>query len=130
MSTPEYSLSFPPTAEEYRDNIRKQKAWAKEIADKLRQGVPLEEWEAAFTAEWMLARADEVSEVLPKGKQRPPKINHSAVARDYVLLRQQGFSKTAAKSKLAENYGVETDAISYAIEQKGADAAHFYGPEK
>ncbi len=63
---------------------------------------------------------------MPKPKSRPPKINHSSVARDYVLLRQDGMSSTKAKDKLATEYGVDVDTIANAIDKKGKDAEALY----
>lgn len=120
------SLQFPPTDEEYRDNIRRQKSIAHEIAEKLRAGKPLSEVELSFAAYALKSWAGKLSETMPKPKSRPPKINHSSVARDYVLLRQDGMSATKAKDKLATEYGVDVDTIANAIDKKGKDAEALY----
>lgn len=122
------SLQFPPTPEEYRDNIRRQKALAVQIADKLRAGEPLSDMESSFAAFALGAFAEKLVETMPKPKHRPPKVNPSSVAVDYVFLMQSGVSSTKAKGMLATQYNVDIDTISNAVAKKGKDAAAIYGP--
>ena len=126
----DHSLQFPPTAEEYRANIRRQRKLANEIAAKMRCGELLSEIELLFAAVALEAWAEKLSETMPKAKSRPPKINHSAVARDFVLIRSDGVSKTKAKDLLAMRYGVDVDTISNAIDKKLKAAEVLYGKPK
>lgn len=121
------SLQFPPTAEEYRDNVRRQKSIARGIAEKLRVGETLSEVEVSFAAYALDSWAVKLSEKMSKPKSRPPKINHSSVARDFVLLRQDGISVTKAKDRLATEYAVDIDTITNALKKKGKDAEALYG---
>ena len=121
------SLQFPPTDEEYRANITRQKMFARKIVAKARAGGNLSETELSFVASALDIWAESLSEVRPKPKNRPPKINHSDVACDFVLLRQSGISGNKAKGKLAEFYNVDVDTIRNAIEKKLNAAEALYG---
>jgi hypothetical protein len=123
------NLEFPPTPDEYRANIRRQKALALVIARKMQRGVTLKDWEVGFVAHQLRARAESLNEVMPKRRGRPPIVNYSEVARDYVLLVQDGVSKSMAKEILAVSYGVaEVDTIDDALKAKLAAAEDLYGP--
>lgn len=100
------------------------------IAEKLRDKEALTEAESSFAVFALESWAKKLVETMPKPKHRPPKVNHSSVARDYVLLRQDGVGANKAKETLAVEYGVDIDTISNAIDKKGKDAEAIYGPAR
>ena len=123
------ALVFPPTAAEYEATIRRYKAKTLLIARKLERGISLDESETIFAALQLKERARSMVEDMPKKRGRPPLVNYSDVARDYVLLVQRGTGKAKAKEFLAEQYGVsEVDTIDDALRAKLKAAEAIYGP--
>jgi hypothetical protein len=122
----DYRLTFTLTKAERNEHIADKRRLASMVADRIEQGVPLEDWQTDFLrfilnesgnpddhAGAMRAWADSYQ----PGKRRGPANTFCSIdaAEGYALHREEGRSHTAALQLLETEFGVTRKRLREAI---------------
>lgn len=110
---------------EYTRTATKQRRYFRNLAAAIERGEQLETpLDRALCAGVLRAWADQIP-TRPQGKRgQAPQYSAEAMILDFALLvNVHGISRTAARHRLVELYGVSEPAIRRAINRFGVDAA-------
>lgn len=121
-------VEFHVDPDEYAHAAQSQKRLARELAEKIEAGEPIEgRINRQIVAGILRAWADNLPEK-PKGKQGPPpKFCHGSEAMSYAMHRWKGMAHGEALSEIADRVGVSEVAVNKAISKYRAGAFALIG---
>lgn len=101
-----------PTDKELAQIHAKQRARARDIAERMQRGEKIDKADSAFAARALLAFSAQAFEPTPRKRGRQPTLNAEAVALEfYELVELRGMSRNRARGLLAEKHGVTPETI-------------------
>lgn len=113
--------------DEYARAAQSQRELAREMADKIERGEPLEHRMHRMIAAGILRLwADNLSDTAPRKPGQAPRVHAGEVAMQVAVLRVQGIAKTRAIAQVAEDLGVSDEAIRKALKKHGDEAMRFW----
>lgn len=120
-------IEFNVSPEEYAKVAQDQREWARNLADKIERGEPLDtgldrKVAAAILRGW----ADNLPDTAPRKPGQAPKVDAGEVAMQVAVLRVQGIAKGRAIAQVAEDWGVSDEAIRKALKKHGDEAMRFW----
>jgi hypothetical protein len=107
-----YRLSFKPTDKERREHIERLQGIASQLANKVADSEPLEEWERGFISMALLEWGQNYSPTRMVGQSA--KFSHVDASIHYALLREDRLPHAKAISQLLEHLD-ENNNESYPV---------------
>lgn len=113
--------------ERYAHIIREQKKYARELADRVDRGEPLDEMGSEIVSSLLRSWADKIPEEQPRPRGHQPQFASGAAALYVANRRRRGESYRQAVANVAEHYGVTDESIKKALKKDGDQAQSVIG---